>query len=272
MTPAIELKRDSVRRRTESVGSLVLTEVTYPPNLRLPRHTHPLACIALTIRGHSSETFGVLEIERSRDTVLFRPRGEEHSDSIGDAGAKCFLMEFGEYLDLGSAKTALDIVGPLARRGEMISRLAAQAYGEWVYGDSASKFMIQGLFYELVAHILRSDCANRAHEIPPVWLRRVKEVLNDGFREALSLNQLSRAGGVHPMHLARSFRQYFGTSVGSYLRRRRIEAAKELLLGTGTPLTQIALECGFSSHAHFSGIFKRLTGITPSQFRRLKRS
>jgi AraC family transcriptional regulator len=267
----ISLERKGERRRTEEVGPLILTEVSYPPNLRLASHSHALPAIALTLEGSSVETFVGSKIQRPKETVLFRPGGEMHSDFIGNYGAKCFLIEFDDRRTLGLGKGLLDAVGPFGRRGEKISELAARAYREWIYGDNASRFAIEGLFFEMLAHLLRLDCADKVCDAPPVWLGRVRGVLNDCYRDKLSLDRLSRVGGVHPMHVARSFRRYFGMSVGNYLRQRRVDVAKELLLSTGKPLVDIALECGFSSHAHLCGIFKRFTGLTPTQFRRLRR-
>lgn len=82
------------RRKTESIGALVLTEVTYQPEVLIPRHTHERACLALTLKGQPVETFGPLQMERSAGTVLYRPAGEPHCDRIASHGAMCLLVEF----------------------------------------------------------------------------------------------------------------------------------------------------------------------------------
>jgi AraC family transcriptional regulator len=68
--------------------------------------------------------------------------------------------------------------------------------------------------------------------------------------------------------LARTFRRTFGCTVGEYLRRLRIERAAEQLVSGDLPLAEIALAAGFADQSHFSNVFRRRTGVSPSAFRR----
>ncbi|WP_424138040.1 helix-turn-helix transcriptional regulator [Roseomonas chloroacetimidivorans] len=69
-------------------------------------------------------------------------------------------------------------------------------------------------------------------------------------------------------YFGRAFKQSFGKSPHSYVMERRIERAKALMLETRAPLCDIALSCGLSDQAHFSRVFRRLTGSTPLAWRR----
>jgi AraC-like DNA-binding protein len=62
-----------------------------------------------------------------------------------------------------------------------------------------------------------------------------------------------------------------GFSPHEYITRRRIELAKEQITTTNKTLTDIAYDCGFPTSQHFAGIFKRHTGLTPSDFRLWRR-
>ena len=62
------------------------------------------------------------------------------------------------------------------------------------------------------------------------------------------------------------------TSYQDQLNQARIRAAQKLLLDTDTPITTIALEVGCSSPQHFSALFRRLVGETPSDYRLSRRS
>jgi AraC family transcriptional regulator len=83
----------------------------------------------------------------------------------------------------------------------------------------------------------------------------------------LCVDQIAKAAGRHPIHLCREFRRHFGVSVGAYMRRLRIEEAIRLVMAGGLSLSEIALDCGFSSHAHLCREFRAQLGMTPSQFR-----
>jgi AraC-like DNA-binding protein len=69
------------------------------------------------------------------------------------------------------------------------------------------------------------------------------------------------------MHFAAQFRAATGYRPHDYLLYQRIESAKTMLSSTDTPLAEIALNVGFQAQAHFSTVFKRLTGETPGRWR-----
>jgi AraC family transcriptional regulator len=75
--------------------------------------------------------------------------------------------------------------------------------------------------------------------------------------------------GVHPVTLARGFRRRFGCTMGDYVRQRRIERAMEQLRSSHDSLAEIALQNGFADQSHFSNLFRRTVGLSPSRYRRL---
>jgi AraC family transcriptional regulator len=81
--------------------------------------------------------------------------------------------------------------------------------------------------------------------------------------------EIARAAGVHPVYLARTFREHHGMTIGEYVRKLRIEHACRLISTTGAPLSEIALAAGFCDQSHFSRTFKRVTGSSPAEYRRL---
>jgi AraC family transcriptional regulator len=91
------------------------------------------------------------------------------------------------------------------------------------------------------------------------------------FSESLTLAGVAASVGVHPVHLARVFRQHYRCTIGEYVRQVRIEFASRELSVSDAPLAEIAFTSGFSDQSHFSKTFKRLTGQTPAQFRKASR-
>jgi AraC-like DNA-binding protein len=86
-----------------------------------------------------------------------------------------------------------------------------------------------------------------------------------------SLAALARRVHTTPFHLTRVFRWRTGSSIHDYRTRLRLAAALRRLAARETSLTRLALDLGFSSHAHFTRRFRALTGMSPSQFRALPR-
>lgn len=103
----------------------------------------------------------------------------------------------------------------------------------------------------------------------PKWVGKVSEILRDRWNENLSLKDLSEASGVHPVTISRHVPKYFACTLGEFVRRVRIEKSLALIKQTDKPLTDIAHCCGFADQSHFSRVFKELTGLQPSSFRKI---
>jgi len=125
--------------------------------------------------------------------------------------------------------------------------------------------MQHALALELLSHAVSAQAEESLNA--PAWLRRARECLDDSIGGRVSIADVARAAGVHPVHLARVFRQHAGVSPAEYLRRRRVEQAKSLLQHTTRTISDIALSCGFGDQSHFSNAFRRLCGVTPARYR-----
>jgi AraC family transcriptional regulator len=98
-------------------------------------------------------------------------------------------------------------------------------------------------------------------------LQRACEYIHAHFGQNLTLAQVARAAGLHPVYLGQLFRQQFGETLGEYLNRIRVRGAAERLASSDLPLSAIALDFGFYDQSHFTRIFRQLTGATPGRFR-----
>ena len=104
---------------------------------------------------------------------------------------------------------------------------------------------------------------------PPHWLGSAVELLQDRYREELTIAEIAAAVGVHPIHLARTFRRHLRCTPGEFARFRRLERAASLLARTARPLAEVALDSGFADQSHFSHVFARAFGLPPGEYRAL---
>jgi AraC family transcriptional regulator len=98
----------------------------------------------------------------------------------------------------------------------------------------------------------------------------LRERLDEGARGEFTLHSLATEAG-HPVHVARSFREAFGCSIGGCARRVRAKAAAAMLLASRRPSIDFALECGYGSASQFSRSFKAEFAVVPSLHRTLSR-
>jgi AraC-like DNA-binding protein len=98
-------------------------------------------------------------------------------------------------------------------------------------------------------------------------LRRARDVADRDFAEPLTLAEMARAANLSKFHFARMFAATYGETPRSYLTRRRIERAKDLLRAANLTVTEICLLVGFESLGSFSTRFRELVGCSPSAYR-----
>jgi AraC-like DNA-binding protein len=102
--------------------------------------------------------------------------------------------------------------------------------------------------------------------IDPRCARRAKETLQDCPEGRLSLSEIAADLGVTPIHLTQSFKRSEGMPLYRYQTLLRLGRALEKL-PEQDDITDLAFELGFSSHSHFTAVFRSELGMTPSQYR-----
>ena len=103
-----------------------------------------------------------------------------------------------------------------------------------------------------------------------ITYRRCQRYLEEHWPELASLDQAARKCHVDPAYLCRLFTRFDHQSPYQFLLRLRMTRGAELLLTPGASVKQVAEELGFADAFHFSRIFKKLMGLPPTQFARLR--
>jgi AraC family transcriptional regulator len=103
----------------------------------------------------------------------------------------------------------------------------------------------------------------------PAWQRkRVVEFIEEHLAEEISLASLAELVNLSLFHFARAFKQSFGVPPHRYHSARRMDRARSLLQRPALSVTQIGVQTGFRETSSFTRAFRRLTGVTPTEYRR----
>ncbi len=102
----------------------------------------------------------------------------------------------------------------------------------------------------------------------PEPLNEIINYINRNLHQPLSLVDLSHMFGIGRTSLYRLFIAHLKKSVGDYIISRRLQAAENLLQTTDYPIKEIAARVGYSNQLYFATEFKRMTGETPSDYRK----
>ena len=255
---------NNVVRRTHFSQSC-LTEAVYPPGLQMPRHAHEPASFSIVLSGGYSEIYGRSARECQSSLIVFHPAGETHSVDFGKEAVRILSIELnsGWYEQLRDCGHILN--QPTTLNGFPFL-LARRLYGEFRRTDEFSALIVEGLTLELLGETSRALASTHNW---PIWLRRTEELLHSEFLNQTSISELADKAGVHPVHLARTFRAKNGCTIGEYKRQLRLEFACKQISSRDLSLGEIALAAGFSDQSHFARTFKNHFGVTPSEYRKL---
>ena len=104
----------------------------------------------------------------------------------------------------------------------------------------------------------------------PGWQqKKLMQHIEEHLPDEISLSSLAQLVQLSPYHFSRAFKQSFGMPPHRYLTSRRIERAKTLLAERNLSVTEIGLDVGFSETSSFTAAFRKVTGETPTDYRRI---
>jgi AraC family transcriptional regulator len=117
----------------------------------------------------------------------------------------------------------------------------------------------------------RTDSTKPSHALDGRRLQRVLQFVDENLQYSLVVKDLAAVANLSPFYFSRAFRTATGQAPQRFVRERRLEKAKRLLLEGKLSLAEIALVSSFSSQASFTRAFIRFTGLTPGKFRSVSR-
>lgn len=137
--------------------------------------------------------------------------------------------------------------------------------------DYIRDMRINGKLNDLLTLLMESSWHRERHSSAPKKMKisRVKSFLDEHYSEKLSLDSVAGSFYVDKSYLARLFKAQYGVTLVSYLQQVRITHAKRMLRFSDKSVEEIGLECGIGDLNYFSRVFKKLEGVSPSEFRRM---
>ncbi|MEO7794868.1 MAG: AraC family transcriptional regulator [Thermoanaerobaculia bacterium] len=257
-------------RERELPGFRLAQFVPNLPNREVAPHRHDEAHFVFILRG-CYETNAEPTPDATAPRIVYSPPGTSHRDCFTagtDLSRAAFATLSISPLALAEAERESKLPAKGVCMGESAVPLVRQLLVESAGRDDLASCIAEGLCFELLERI--AVCTVGRFTGEPTWLRRARELLRDSCLDVAprSVGEIAAALGVHPVHLARRFRQTFGLSPGQYLRRCRLERARRLMRRSSAALAEIAAAAGFADQSHFSNAFRREYGVSPGAFRR----
>jgi len=225
------------------IAGTTVTVVRYAPFQELATHAHGEEGLTVVLQGTFLEESVRGTLVAEAGSTATRPYGMPHTNRFGSDGAV--------------------ILGVIPDRDRFVEPIR-----DWARSDIPAAYRAglrlvaqdENALPELFAAISPGAHADRRAAV------RARRLLDDP-EQRVTVSALAHAMNVHPIHLARQFRQTYGVSLREYRTLQLVKRAATLVLGTKTPLSRIAHECGFADHSHMCRAFRRVAGWSPSRLR-----
>jgi YesN/AraC family two-component response regulator len=142
-------------------------------------------------------------------------------------------------------------------------------------GENTYEFVEALVTRILIGLERKTKTLNKSENISKLNVQTQNEAFNQidaylkrNLYKNISREDLSKVFHISPSHLARIFRNISGMTITKRLMQLRIDRAKQLLLESSLPISEISLQIGYTNFSYFTNIFRKETGVTPSDYRR----
>lgn len=214
-----------------------------------------MICGVLMRMGNGLELVAWIRDQELGVMVIFQSRYAlfEYAQAAIRLGAVEYLLKPVERDELNVAvETAVDkIQNKLQMRGD------EECFKCW----NSGRAVLPETEHEAIQNHER-DCKASAA------VQKVKLYIEEHVGEEISRDELAAKVYLHPDYMNRLFKEQVGTSFSNYVIQVRLNYAKYLLQTTNASISDVAVDVGYPNMAYFTKIFKRLTGMTPTEFRK----
>jgi AraC family transcriptional regulator len=265
---------------TPAQWSGVALEEHSVPACVTPRHEHVENSLHVVLQGsvkYEVLTRGTtLQFSANPGTTFILPRGTVDeliwSGPTRRIAAAIHPTLLVNALDETAHERDIELTGHWNLTDSNIMALLLAMRADLDAGSPAGRLYGESLANALAVYLLNRYAVRRYAPViyrgglPRYRLKRVLDHIGDNLSDDLCLSQLAAIAGMSPHYFAEMFRQSTGSAPHRYVLLRRIERAKERLRDPKCNVIDAALDAGFQNPSHFSRMFRKFVGISPSGF------
>lgn len=214
-------------------------------------------------------------------------------EEIFDSGLRNEILTYQERMDIEGTLRLVDKVGEKLKPFKYDGKLVYEVFGELVetlrFGMKYSRegrnlFLIEDYKkqyrriwdYDELFQWIKSDLS-RVHQVymkniqdeESKPIRDAKKYIHDNFNKHISLENVSEYIGFNAAYFSTLFKKETGKKFLEYVTELRIQNAKNYLIQTNYDIAEVASAVGYNDLKYFSKLFKKTTGLNPSEFRKL---
>ena len=256
-----------MRHSVRMLGPFSATVLNYEPRAQLPRHHHAAATLSLMLEGNQRESVGQRHYECVTHSAVLKGAGIEHANLVGDRITRGLFVEMSGETEAALCDSAGTPLGADYFSDGATRHLVRRIARELRLRQPGTSLIVEGLLFELLGTLVRQRALEQTRP-GDLRLRRAMEFLEANFQRRVTIAEVAAQSGIHPSYLAELFRERYATSVGEWVRNRRLEFVRDALRNPGMPISCIAVKAGFADQSHLTRLFRARFGVTPAEYRR----
>jgi AraC family transcriptional regulator len=238
-----------------------LTLSRYAADSYFERHAHEHPGMFLLVRGAHRERDESREIEQMPMSFVWHPAATPHATWFGPAGALGLNISFREEALDGISLPDTRAIEASPRMQSCAIRLLASLFSARSPDPSdQDEFLLDQL------SIYAPGAPERSR---PAWLRKAVDLIHSEFQSDVGLSKVAARVGIHRIHLARTFRQFEGVSISTYVQLLRLNEARRLVLQRRSTIAEAAITAGFADQSHLARVAGRHFGVPLQRLREL---
>ena len=256
-----------INKNIIQIDGLILTETEFIGNQNVDWHFHENVHFSYSLEGSCYQITKKEKHSVSEGVLIYHNSEDPHYNKSHSNYSRNFYLELEEnwydklLVKRNLPEKIIDIKNP------NIKIAIDKIYLESKINDSCSSIEIESNLINALDSLrdygqihIKYDRVN--------WVKKVKELIHDDPTVNFSLKEISNELSIHPVHLSRYFRKYFGQSFSEYIRSIKVHKVASLLKNKELSLIDICFLVGFYDQSQMSKHFKRVYKTTPLRYRK----
>ncbi|UZO79595.1 AraC family transcriptional regulator [Aquimarina sp. ERC-38] len=245
------------------IDGSIFTNTLYTIRKNNPNwHYHENLHICFVYEGGKAETRHQTTYSKKEGSIFFYHSEELHRWISPEPTSKSLNIEI-EHSFLKKHNLTEQNIKKSIETNVSAKGLILKLQKELLHLNSENYLHFQIVLLELLAFQTQKKYLSN-----PQWVVLLKELLHSQWDQVMSLEEISKLVGAHPVTISKNFRRYFQCTLGEYQRKLKIEKAIDLIKNTSLSLSEITFYCGFTDQSHFTRNFKLYTGFLPKDYRK----
>ena len=251
------------------------------PRYEMSYHWHIEYEIIRILRGEFLMTISEEEFLATEGDIIFVKGGLLHGGIPENCLYECIVFNLdslmtsslaGERLLKKIRSDSIVIRNHFSSCDPELAHITDRMFGQMKLRAEGHELFVIGTFYEFFGYILEHGCYAATEEVSTKEARRIEhlkkalEVIENSYRECITLDDLARAAGMNSKYFCRYFREMTHRTPIDYLNYYRIEQACFKLATSNSSVADIGMSCGFNDVSYFIKTFRKYKGMTPKKY------